>query len=742
MPQVEDNAGHQVELERAEVAAVVALFDERLADTRAQLVGTLAGRADGAGEAYERDLAAERLAREVRRLEGAEGGLVFGRIDLTDGTALRIGRLGLQREEDELPVLVDWRADAARPFYEATPVHPMGLRRRRHLRLAERTVVGVSDELLDGSEPTAEDVVGDGPLAAALQARRTGRMGTAVATLQTEQDAIVRSSHRGVTVVQGGPGTGKTVVALHRAAYVLYAFPKAAERGVLVLGPNARFLDYISQVLPSLGENDVILATCAELAGPRGPKGPGGPDGASRTDGADGTAWAYGADGAEGARGPGRADGGVGPEAVAPGVVERPEVARLKGHAALAEALAAVVRDRQAPDGGFTVRVGKEDVHLDEAEVAQARDVARRSGLAHHRTRRLFKELLVDAVTTALAREAAETLERIDAEVAALTGLDLDRAAAADLRNLGLEADPADTGPEFDVDAMRAELLDDDHVERMVEELWPHLTPGAVVDALLGDPGAPAVYLPGFTAEEHGLLLRTPGDPWTDADLPLLDEAASLLDGPPERTFGHVVVDEAQEFTALQWRMVLRRCPARSMTLVGDFAQAGPATTAHGWHEALDPHLGGRFDLRTLTVSYRTTEEILATTRELLARIAPDQAPIGSIRHGEEPRTRETPPAGLTDAVLAEVREQAAAHPGDLIGVVCADASVPALTEAGVTRHARLVPASEARGLEFDTTVVVDPGAITGARPGGDRDLYVALTRATKRLCTVVVRRA
>ncbi|CAN3978082.1 HelD family protein [Kitasatospora purpeofusca] len=705
MPQVEDNVVHQVELERAEVAAVVALFDERLADTRARLVGTLAAKADGTTGAYERDLAAEQLAREVRRLEGAEGGLVFGRIDLVDGTALRIGRLSLQRDEDELPALVDWRADAARAFYEATSVHPMGLRRRRHLRLTERTVVGVSDELLDGSEPTAEDVVGDGPLAAALEARRTGRMGTAVATLQTEQDAIVRSQHRGVTVVQGGPGTGKTVVALHRAAYVLYAFPKAAERGVLVLGPNARFLEYISQVLPSLGESEVVLATCAELAAP---------------------GWGNGT----GSRAP-----------AAPGAaVERPEAARLKGDGALVGALAATVRERQAPGGEFAVRVGQDDVRLGEAEVARTRDAALLGGLPHHRARGLFKEMLVDAVTRDLARGAAETLERIDAEVAELTGLDLDRATAADLRNLGIEADPVAGGAEFDADAMRAALLDDDLVERKVEELWPHLTPDAVVDALLGDLGTLAARLPGFTAEEHRVLLRTPGSPWTDADLPLLDEAAALLDGPPARTFGHVVVDEAQEFTALQWRTVLRRCPARSMTLVGDFAQAGPATTARGWHEALDPHLGGRFDLRTLTVSYRTTEEILATTRELLARIAPDQAPIGSIRHGEEPRSRDASPAGLTDTLLAELREQSAAHPGELIGVVCPDGSVDALAAAGADRLARLVPASEARGLEFDTAVVLDPDAIASARPGGDRDLYVALTRATKRLCTIVVR--
>ncbi|MFB7470077.1 HelD family protein [Kitasatospora sp. NPDC056184] len=721
MPQAEENVVRQVRLERAEVAAVVALFDDRLADTRAQLAVTLATRADGAGEAYERQSAAERLAREVRRLEGAEGGLVFGRIDLADGTALRIGRLGLQRDEDELPALVDWRADAARAFYEATPVHPMGLRRRRHLRLAQRAVVGVSDELLDGSEPTAEDVVGDGPLSAALQERRTGRMGTAVATLQTEQDAIVRSPHRGVTVVQGGPGTGKTVVALHRAAYVLYAFPKAAEQGVLVLGPNARFLDYISQVLPSLGENDVVLATCAELAG--------GLAGAAPAAAAPTGAVLVGTDLVE---------------AVPAEAVEDLRAARLKGDAAMAGALAAVVRARQAPDGGLEVRVGQDDVRLDAGEVARVRDAARGGGLAHHRARRLFKELLVDSVTAALARGAAETLERIDAEVASLTGIDLDRVAAADLRRLGHDPGPADEGPGFDVDAMRAELLGDDHVERAVERLWPRLTPGAVVDALLGDPGALAAHLPEFTAEERALLLRAPGAPWTGADLPLLDEAAALLDGPPKRSFGHVVVDEAQEFTALQWRMVLRRCPGRSMTLVGDFAQAGPATTARGWQEALAPHLGARFDLRTLTVSYRTTEAILATTRELLARIAPDQPPVGSIRHGERPRTLGASPAVLTGVLGAELRAQEAAHPGELIGVVCPDAAVAelaaALAAAGAAERTRLVPASEARGLEFDTAVVVDPDGITAARPGGERDLYVALTRATKRLCTIVLR--
>lgn len=696
LSRINDAAAREVERESVQVSVIGELFDERLAGVRDQLARVLALPPDGAGRAYEREVAAGRLAGEVRRLEGAEDGLVFGRIDLADGAVLRIGRLGLQRESDELPVLVDWRAEAARPFYEATPVHPMGLRRRRHLRLAGRTVVGVSDELLDGRAPTGQDVVGDGPLTAALQARRTGRMGAAVATLQAEQDAIVRSPHRGVTVVQGGPGTGKTVVALHRAAYVLYAFPKAAERGVLVLGPNARFLEYIGQVLPSLGENDVVLSTCEDLAG----VAPSGAD-----DGADG--------------------GGV---------------ARLKGGVELAGALAEVVRSRQAPGGAFRVRVGQEWIRLPDGAVAQAREAARGSGLAHNPARRLFKESLVDALVRELAGSGAEVLEQIDAQVALLTGLDLDRVAAAGLRRLGLDDTPATGADEFDADAVREELLDDAALDRAVEELWPRLTPGDVVRALLADGAALAAHLPQLTADrQRALLRRSPDAPWTDADVPLLDEAASLVDGPPERTFGHVVVDEAQELTAMQWRMVLRRCPGRSMTLVGDFAQAGPATAARDWDEALGPHLGRRFDLRTLTVSYRTTQEILAATQDLLARITPDRPAIRSIRHGEPPRTLPTTPGSLLDALVRELREQEAAYPGELVGVVCADGRAQQLADAGVERYARLVPAAQARGLEFDSAVVVDPDGITAARPGGERDLYVALTRATKRLCTVTV---
>jgi DNA helicase IV len=688
----EQVAAEQVAAEQQHLDAAYALLDRRRDEARSDLAGVLRGGAHGATEVHGREALAANLTRRLARLDGAEHALCFGRVDLAGGEVRHVGRLGLRADDREEPLLVDWRADAARPFYAATPVHPMGVRRRRHLALDGRRVRGVSDEVLDGSAPGPEDVIGDDPLTEALEATRTGRMGQAVATLQAEQDAVVRSDHRGVTVVQGGPGTGKTVVALHRAAYVLYAFPRAAEDGVLVLGPNAVFLDYISQVLPSLGENDVVLATVRDLAGVR------------------------------------------------PTVPEPLAAARLKGTAALAEALAAAVRRHQAPGSPrFAVRIGGDEVVLDDRTVAEGRARAVGSGLAHNPAREVLHEHLVDALTDALERRAVDDLARMDADVAASTGMDLDRAAAADLRSLGYDDGPAhDLSAEFDPDAVREDLAGDPVVDAAVTAIWPRLRAQDVLRRLLSDAELLAVCLPGATADERALLLREPDAPWTEADLPLLDEAAALLDGPPDRSYGHVVVDEAQELTDLQWRMVVRRCPSRSMTVVGDFAQAGPLTTARTWAEALTPHVPGRLDVTTLTVSYRTTQEILASTRALLARIAPDQTPSRSVRHGEEPREVVTAREELVTTVTAELRAQAQAHPGELRAVIATEAVLAVLADA-VAPWARVVPAAQVRGLEFDTVLVVDPDGIAADHPGGERDLYVALTRPTRRLCTVVV---
>ncbi|WP_433797334.1 UvrD-helicase domain-containing protein [Actinoplanes sp. CA-252034] len=213
---------------------------------------------DGLGAARRRML--RQRAEELRR---AGDGLVFGRLDAVDGTVRHIGRVGLRDDADGEPLLIDWRAPAARPFYTATAVEPQGQARRRHVRTAEGVVIGVDDEPLDGS--VESELVGEGALLAALGQRRTGRMSAAVATLQREQDEIVRAEASGPLFVQGGPGTGKTVVALHRVAFLLFTHQRMAERAVLVVGPSTRFLDYIGQVLPALGETAVVSATCDTL---------------------------------------------------------------------------------------------------------------------------------------------------------------------------------------------------------------------------------------------------------------------------------------------------------------------------------------------------------------------------------------------------------------------------------------------------------------------------------------------
>lgn len=232
---------------------------------REAVMAELTARLSGPVEEASVAATAKRSTRtRLYELERADSGLVFGRLDALDGTVWHIGRVGVPAQDDlDDPLVLDWRAAAARPFYTATAVEPQGQARRRHIRTEDSRVVGVDDEVLYGTGDG--ELVGEGALLAALDERRTGRMGTAVATLQKEQDEIVRAPARGALVVQGGPGTGKTVVALHRVAYLLFAHPELARAGVLVLGPSERFLDYIGSVLPALGETAVVSATCPTL---------------------------------------------------------------------------------------------------------------------------------------------------------------------------------------------------------------------------------------------------------------------------------------------------------------------------------------------------------------------------------------------------------------------------------------------------------------------------------------------
>jgi DNA helicase IV len=674
----------QRQIEQDHVDALYTKLDGEVARVRADLDDAVRRSSADPEEAYTREVRVAMLSRRARTLGAAEHHLCFGRIDDADGRALHIGRTGLSDGDDQL--LVDWRAEAARPFYAATAAHSMGVRRRRHLRLDGRRVARVSDEILDGTDPGPDDVVGDGPLLEAISARRTGRMRDVVSTLQAEQDAIIRSAHRGVTVVEGGPGTGKTVVALHRAAYVLAGLDEARADGVLVLGPNSRFLDYIAEVLPSLGENDVAMSTADGLV-----------------------ADALGLD-----------------EAPAAGH----DLRRAAGAVRLADELAEAVRRYQAPAGTLTVLVDGDPATLDEHALAEVRESAAGAGLPHNLARALFKDLVVDFVADEVQARARVLLAKLDEDIEVLTGgVNIDKAAAGDLARLGFAPDEggafghAAAVAELDPGALRAELADDLALERAVESAWPRLERDDLVLDLL---------------DAHPELALDDAEAWTAAHLPLLDEAEHLLNGPPARTYGHVVVDEAQELTPMQWRSVLRRCPGRSMTVVGDLAQAGPATGAGSWADALGSDLAKRADVRALTVCYRTTAEVLEVAAPLLAEIAPDQASAVAVRHGDQPR-RVAAAGDLAAAAAAEARAEADADPDGLVAVVAADLAVPAIAGALDGTDVRVVPVSQVRGLEFDAVVVADPDGITSARPGGERDLYVALTRPTRRLVIVDV---
>lgn len=688
METVVDTVG-QVEQEQHLIDLMYARLDVELTSSAVMQDQMMTSPVEGAEARYARDVEVSRLAGVMRRLRSAEHSLCFGRIDGVDGdSALHVGRIGLRSEAGEI-LLVDWRAEAARPFYAATPAVSLGVRRRRHLRIDDRSVVEITDEILDGSAPTDADIVGDGPLVSALNGARTGRMREAAATLQEEQDEIVRSEHRGIMVVDGGPGTGKTIVALHRAAYVLYAFPTIAERGVLVFGPNQRFLTYISHVLPSLGENDVELATTPDLVGVS----------ALRT--------------------------------------ESETIARIKGRGRFAEVLARWVRARQPQALPLRLTTAHGTSLIDASRVDAARRSALQGDPGHNRARELFLEQIVDDVVSDLEVETAKEDADFEGELRDLLGIDLDRLFAGDDGHSRPDGGATAGGMGIDWDRIRDELLDDAAIDRAVGEVWPRLHAEDVVRGALSDATALAQVLPELADEDVASMAVAGRNAWSSADLALLDEARALVDGPPDRSFGHIVVDEAQLLSEMEYRMLMRRCPNRSMTIVGDLAQAGPTTTVDSWAGALEPFVGDRWVHHSLTINYRTTAEILEASEPVLARIAPTQRLSGSLRHGEHPTVvtcAEGEVRSTLDRLLARLREE---RPDELIGVVAATGRAADLGARDLGSGVVVVAAPDARGLEFDTVVIVVPAEIEHAGAAGLRDLYVAQTRATKRLITL-----
>jgi DNA helicase IV len=739
--------------EQAYVDMLYGLLDQARHRTGEALAGTHAsGRAGGTFQArVERDVTAAEQGRRLAQLNAVEHGLVFGRTDgRTDGhdigsargdpdtnpeapTTLYIGRIGLRDDEHE-PRLIDWRAPASRPFYAATPKDPNGLIRRRHIYTRNRIVTGVDDEVFDLDqmpEPERKTLSGEAMLIASITAGRTGRMHDVVATIQAEQDRVIRATLQGVLVVQGGPGTGKTVAALHRAAYLLYTHRRILERrGVLVIGPNAIFLRYISQVLPSLGETDVVLSSMAELF----PGVTAAPD-------------------------------------------DDPDAAVVKGDLRMVEVLRRAVRNRQQVLSG-DLEVTADDVRMTVPRDAclRARDRARALRKPHNVARKLFVTEMLGALAAAEASALSRPLDPEDLPYtrarlwderpvrAALDALwpfltpqqlvagllseegALRRAAPSFSeaeRSAVLRPGTPDAWTVADVPLLdeAAQLLGTDDSadrrrrraadrERRAEERYAREV--IEITSLAGQ-ARPVDWIDAAALADWN---RDPGQQLTTAERAWAD---------PSWAYGHVIVDEAQELSAMAWRMVMRRIPTRSLTVVGDVAQRGNAAGARSWAQMLDPYIRGRWREERLTVNYRTPAEIMAVAADVLASVAPGEQPPESVREEGVPPRAVRGLDRVTSVVRQELDEMgesgrlAVIAPAARIGELslALPEAVPGDRAEVLDSPLALLTVGQAKGLEFDRVVLTDPAGILAQSQAGGHDLYVAITRATHRLTVI-----
>ena len=637
----------------------------------------------------ERDVVHEQVGAWLSNLEVGDLSLVFGRIDTEprpddpdtgpDGERFYIGRVAVSDRHHD-PVVVDWRAPVAEAFYRATGVNPMGLRRRRHFASRGRTVLGIDDELF-GSATEALDrgeIQGHGALIAALEESRSGRLSDIVATIQAEQDVVIRADLPGILVVQGGPGTGKTVVALHRAAYLLYShrFP-LADQGVLVVGPNRVFLSYIEQVLPSLGEAGVEIAVLGDLV-PH-----------TRILGQD-----------------------------------EDEVARVKGDPRMVDVVRRAVRDRQRPlREPLRVPYGVQFLTVTPDDTADVVRQARQRSRTHNAGRRHVEDLLIGRL-------------------------------AATCRT--------DDSP----DVVRNRIRHEPVVREALERMWPVLTPAQLLNDLYGSRALLRLAATGRLTDDEAMRLyrprvNFPDEPtFTKADVPVLDEALELLGPRPRhkdadavRTYGHIVVDEAQDLSPMELRMLDRRSLGGSMTIVGDVAQATGAWPHDSWDDVLEYLPVRRAPRRfELTTGYRLPGPIMDLAARVLRVAAPGLRPPTSVRHaGDEPvltaAEDATLDAEVVDAVRREVKQVGAGNVAVVVPQSLVDRVQDALADAGVehgtaTRRGldhqvMVVPVTLVKGLELDSVVVVEPARILTEESRGAQSLYVALTRSTKRLSVV-----
>lgn len=696
-----------VQEEQAFVEHADALLSEHVAYLVERIRATKRAPGTGTGQDdLEREAHLDNLNQQLNAALAARARVCFGRLRYDSGEDDHVGRIGLRGPDGEV-VLLDWRAPHAAAFYQATVKDPMGLQLRR--RIASRTtangpeVTHVDDETFDtGSDET----VPGSAAAATVNAPRDGRMADILATIAADQDAIIRSPLEQVTVVEGGPGTGKTVVALHRAAWLLYTFrEKLARDGVLIVGPSNVFLRYIDQVLPSLGETDVVLLTPAQFY-----------------------------------------------PAVRPTRTDNDDVARVKGDARMAQVVARAIAARvRIPELDLRIRTSTgSDVRITAEQLnSAAKGLSRTRNF--HEGRDPFLRRVLDSAAQNLARDTGH--------------------------------DPSDADYCSD---LVASLVDDINVRRELNLMWLPTTPERVIHRLLTDSSTLAVAADGIlSTDEQALLLRGEADPWTVDDIPLLDEAASALGPwtppqPPQSTeqeyrelsandayrvrtdyddqprsslaeralddrewvYGHVIVDEAQELSAMAWRAVGRRATRRSMTVVGDLQQASHPAAARTWEQALS-WARDRIDRHTLTVTYRITRQIAKAATDLLVAAGGQPPELTPIRDGSPVTSLELTPADFVEyAREFRTREgrSAVIFPESAMTRMHALLTDPefGFDDDALDASVAVITAQQSKGLEFDHVIIVDPADVSAQRPRGS-DIYVAATRATQELHLVTL---
>ena len=602
------------------------------------------------------------VKRRMRTFEDAERGLVFGRLTL-DSTPrpLYVGRRWVHDDQHE-SLVVNWQAPAARPFYTATPATPHGVQQRRRFRAEGRRLTDISDESLDGSAVEGASV--SDFLLEELERRRDVRMRDIVATIQSDQYRLITAAPEGALVVQGGPGTGKTAVGLHRASWLLYTHRDRLRR-VLVVGPNTTFMDYVSHVLPTLGEEAVEQRAVTELV-----------------------------DRIEVMR------------------EEEPDVARLKGDPRLREVVARAVEVSVVP-------APEELVTLVDGVYVRVRE-----------------------------RDVAEMLEEA-LEAGAPLGLARDRFRMAVLRRF-YERYGELLGPRAlrSFDELERTLRKGGFLSRWLDRVLPLPQPEKLVARLLTSPAALADASEGVLDDDEQRLLlrnrprRVSDLQWSDQDVPLLDEARTLIDGAP-RSYGHVIVDEAQDLSPMQLLAISRRAVDGSLTILGDVAQATGPIVYRRWEE-LEPYLPDEAELtiEELRHAYRVPAEIMDFALPLLDRIAPEvEPPLAYRKGGDPPRLVQVPEDELLPAALREAATLA--EQDGLLAVIVPRALAGALPAGGELFDELSVPVltpRQAKGLEFDHVVVVEPAAVADDGDRGLRELYVALTRPTKTLVVVHAR--